>query len=636
MNKNLLLSVLLSLAIAFGLFAQKTEFKTEPEEAFGVETIRVENGKHLNDYLDIGKLKTQQTDIDPGIDPEGDFMFRSAFSADGTKVFVCNGGTNNVTVFDFENMTVITNIEVGGYPCDIAVTNEYAVVSCIFGDVIDVIDLSNYSIAASFSTPSGAQPAVVEISPDGNFAYIACDINDQLEVIDLANLTQLNPITGFPISLQTFSWVSTGGRSSFKFSRFVVSPDGNYLIVSNGDDKVLYIDSQTGNTDFEVNIPDCPVVGLSGDGSKTIAPSFSYSTGILQVFQIDNIAHEITGTVEVTGYSLSTNEVGANADGTKAYIGISNNSSAIVNFETNDFTVFTQTYTAFWIGTSANHNYAVSGQYRFSIIDFENETIADYYWGNSQDFGCVSPVGFKVAGYDPLRYEGLYFYDCTNPEDIELKGKELTGFPPEGDTPYRIAISPDGTRAVTSNSLSENMSIIDLTTYSVDTIIDLGEKCDAVGITHDSQWAIMGGYDLNTIKLINLSTNEFVTSVTTGQRPLMVAIAPEDDYAYIGNLKQNSVSFVELNGASSTEIADIPTGVIGLTWAANGVRSSVEVDPTGQYVLVAASFADKVQVIDIQAQQVVADIPVGTFPLKIAFNSSGEYAAVTNYFSNDF
>ena len=634
MNKNLLLSAFLSLAITFALFAQKTTFETE--DAFGIQTRRVEKGQHLSDFIDIEKLKTQQMDINPGIDPEGDFMMRSTFSTDGTKIFVCNGGTDNISVFDFESMQVIAIIDVGDYPSDIAVTDDYAVVSCIFGDEIDVINLSDYSIAATFSTPVGAQPAVVEISPDGNFAYVACDINDQLEVIDLENLTQFSPVTGFPISLQTFSWVSTGGRSSFKFSRFVVSPDGNHVIVSNAVDKVIYIDPLTGTTDYEVNIPDCPVVGLSGDGAKTIAPSFSYSTNILQVFQIDNATHGITGTVEVSGYSLSTNEVGVNADGTKAYIGISNNSSAIVKFETNDFTVFTQTYTAFWIGTSANHNYAVSGQYRFSIIDFENESIADYNWGNSQDFGCVSPVGFKVAAYDPLRYEGLYFYDCTNPEDIEMKGKELTGYPPEGDTPYRIAISPDGTRAVTSNSLSENMSIIDLTTYSVDTIIDLGEKCDAIGITHDSQWAIMGGYDLNTIKLINLESDEFVTSVTTGQRPLMVAIAPEDDYAYIGNLKQNSVSIVELDGANSSEIADIPTGVIGLSWVANGVRSSVEVDPTGQYVLVAASFADKVQVIDVQAQQIVADIPVGTFPLKIAFNQSGEYAAVTNYNSSSF
>jgi YVTN family beta-propeller protein len=62
----------------------------------------------------------------------------------------------------------------------------------------------------------------------------------------------------------------------------------------------------------------------------------------------------------------------------------------------------------------------------------------------------------------------------------------------------------------------------------------------------------------------------------------------------------------------------------------------VELDPTGQYLLVAAGFDDKVQVIDVAQQQIVADLPVGTFPLQIAFNSTGETAVVTNLFSDSF
>ena len=31
-------------------------------------------------------------------------MLRSTFTKDGTKVLVCNGGTDNVTVFDWETM----------------------------------------------------------------------------------------------------------------------------------------------------------------------------------------------------------------------------------------------------------------------------------------------------------------------------------------------------------------------------------------------------------------------------------------------------------------------------------------------------------------------------------------------------
>lgn len=630
-KKALFFTILLS-NMAHPLFAQNSS-EADPVAKPEIHTIRTDQGQTLSDFIPWLAVENQQTDMEPGIPPEGDFMLRSSFTNDGQKILVANGGTDNVTVFDFETMTPEAVFDVGNYPCDVAVTDDYAIVPCIFGNEVFVIDLDDYSVAASF--PTGEQPAVAVVSPDGEFAYIACDINNVCEVIDLVNLNHTMSIQDFPIELLTFSWISTGGRSTFKFSRFEVSPDGNHLIAGNSEDGVLFINTTTGAVDHTVaGIDNCSVVGLSGDGMKTVA--LSYENNTLNVYQIDNGSHQITGTVPVTGYNLMTLEVGVNQDGEKAYIGISNNSSAIVRFATSDFKVFTQTYTAFWIGTSPDHNYAVNGQYRFCIVDFVSEEILGQNWGNTQTFGCVSPVELNVAGYDPLRYEGLLFYDCTDPDNIILKGKELSGWPPEGDTPYRIAISPDGARAVTSNSLSENTSIINLDTYSVDTIIHLEEKSDAVAISHDSQWALLGGYDLNTIKLIDLTTNEFVTSVVTGQRPLMVAFGPDDDYAYIGNLKGNSVSFVELNGASSTEIVEIPTGVIGLSWVAFGVRSSVEVDPTGQYVLVAASFEDKVQVIDIQDEQIVADLPVGAFPLKLAFNATGEYAAVTNYNSNSF
>ncbi len=91
-------------------------------------------------------------------------------------------------------------------------------------------------------------------------------------------------------------------------------------------------------------------------------------------------------------------DVAVNYDGTKAFIGIGNNSSAIVRFETSDFVTFSQTYTPFWMTTSSDHQYAVSGQYRFSIMDFETESMVDQLQGYTQDFGCISPVENKVIG----------------------------------------------------------------------------------------------------------------------------------------------------------------------------------------------------------------------------------------------
>ena len=113
-------------------------------------------------------------------------------------------------------------------------------------------------------------------------------------------------------------------------------------------------------------------------------------------------------------------------------------------------------------------------------------------------------------------------------------------------------------------------------------------------------------------------------------------ISPDQQFAYVANISSNNISVIELDGENSSKVTDIPCGTIGVSWAAQGVRSDVQVSPTGQYVLVAASFDDNVKVIDTGTNTVVASLPVGDFPIQIAFNSTGDYAVVSNLFENTY
>jgi YVTN family beta-propeller protein len=93
---------------------------------------------------------------------------------------------------------------------------------------------------------------------------------------------------------------------------------------------------------------------------------------------------------------------------------------------------------------------------------------------------------------------------------------------------------------------------------------------------------------------------------------------------------------IELDGANSQVVATISCGVIGVYIPFFGIRSGVEVDPTGQFLLVAASFDDQVKVIDTETNQIVKALDVGDFPLSIAFNAEGSIACVTNLFDDSF
>ncbi len=571
--------------------------------------------------------------IDPGVIPEGDYLLDITFTSDGSKVLVCNYHSQSVTVIDWSSMSVDTTFAVDGYPVGIACSDEYAVVACFVSvsDRINVYSLSDYSLAASF--PSGQQPCAIRISDDGNYAYVTCDIDDVCEVINLATLTHTLTISDFPVWLDSYGWASESNRFYVKFSGFEPVCGGDYLAVGDGEKGLLFFNTATGDIDHTCYISGCASVALSGDEAYLVALSYYYPVSLnridLSTFTVDSI-------VTVTGYGSGiTNEIAVNQDGTKAYISTSGNTSTLVRFLTNDFVTFTDTYSAFWIGVSADHSLAISGQNRYSIIDFATETMVAQHEGNSQYTGCVSPAANNTASFDPTLHEGVYLYSFSGSSASYL-GDVLSGSPVEGDGTRRVAIAPDGSVCVVSNTMSDNVSIIDLVTLEVDAILEIGDRVQDVAITSDSRWAVVCGFNSNSVKIIDLDNNTIVADVPTGTRSSVVSITPDDGYAYVGNVSDNTVSVVQLDGASSTEIAEIPCGVIGVAWTACGVTSDVRVSPDGAYCLVAASFDDKVKVIDTATNTIVADLTVGDFPLQIAFNDNSSRAIVSNYNGNTY
>ncbi|MCD4847625.1 MAG: beta-propeller fold lactonase family protein [Candidatus Aegiribacteria sp.] len=569
------------------------------------------------------------TNLDPGVVPEGDYLMDITFSNDGQKILICNYMTENITVIDCSSMSVDTTFSVNGNPGAIACSDDYAVVAFPFSDRIDILSLADWSVAGSFST--GVQPWVIRISEDGGHAFVACDVDNVCEVIDLTGMTHELTISDFPIWLCSYGFGSESNRFSVKYSGFEPVSGGTHLTVGDGVNTLYFFNTSTGNADHTVVIPEIDNVALSGDGSYITALS---TMNPVTLYKIDIASHTIEASVAVTGHTSGmTKQIAVNQDGSKAYISTSGNTSTLVRFSTGDFKTFSSTYSAFWIGVSNDHTLAVSGQYRYSIIDFATETMVAQSQGNSQYFGCVSPVANETASYNPYGYEGAYLYSF-NGSSITYRGGVQSGSEIEGDGTRRAAIAPDGSVAVLSNTMSDNVSIVDLSSLEVIAVLEIGDRVQDAAITPDSKWAVICGFNSNSVKIVDLETNTIVADVPTGTRASVVSLTPDGNYAYVGNISSNTVSVVELDGASSQEIAEIPCGIIGVVYAACGVSSDVKVSPDGAYCLVAASFDDRVKVIDTASNTVVADLVVGDFPIQIAFNADGSRAVVSNYFHN--
>ncbi|HEY3296495.1 MAG TPA: beta-propeller fold lactonase family protein [bacterium] len=578
-----------------------------------------------------GSLDETWAHMDPGVAPEGDYIGGSAFTPDGSRMLLCNRMTDNITIFDWQSMQPLANVSVGRYPAAVAATNNIAVVACAFGNKVYFIDLNDYSVLDSLD--AAEQPWVVHISPDSHYVYVACDIPNVCEVYDLTTRQHVRSIQNFPISLTTFSFNSASGRSDAVFTDFVITPDGAHLIASRCDSVLLFINSATGEVDDSIlGIRHCAVLGLSGDSTKLIAVS-PITPPV--AYQIDMATRTILDSVSFSGTTmLMTYQVGVNQDGSKCYLGISDNQSAIVRFATHDFVTLNACYTAFWIGTTPDHRYAISGQFNFCMVDFETESVVSHLTGHGQYHGVVAPSGNRVVAYDPFNYEGPYFYDVTTPSNAQYLGKTPSGLFPEGDAPRFAAIAPDGSKAVCSNFLSNNLSIMNLSTQQTEAVVDAGDTPWEVAITPDSRYAVLCGFNTNSVQIVDLASDSVVADVPAGGRPAVVSISPNGDFAYVGNVLGNTVSVIALDGASSAEVTQIPCGEIGAVWASYGVSSDVEVSPSGRWVLVAASFDDFVHVIDTETNSEVALLAVGDFPLNIAFCGDDSLAVVTNYFGN--
>jgi len=585
-----------------------------------------EDGVTADFLLQLPVTDEVTDEIETGILPEGDYLYDLAWSADGQTVLVANYMTANLSLISPATGSVIMDIPTNGLrPGAVAACENYAVAAFPFDDLVAITDETGTLLG---TVTTGEQPWRIEFSPDGETAYVGCDVNDQCTVIDLSNQAVTMTIENFPFWMQSYGWGSESPRNFVFFSGFTVTEDGQYIAVPNGEDSVLFFNTTTGAVDHTVAVADAASVALSGDGSLLIAMSTSSD---VTLHQIDLTTFSVAESVSIPGSSVGmTREIAVNQDGSKAFISTSGNTSTLVNFTTQAFTQFSSTYSAFWTASNFDHTLAISGQYRFSVIDFASETMVAQHQGNAQNFGATSPVANLSASVDPTRNEGVYFYTFTN-SSVNYQGDVISGSAVEGDAPRRVAVSPDGNWAVVSNTLSDNASLIDLNAMATVTVLDIGDRVQNVKFTPDSRYAVICGFNSNSVKIIDTQTATVVANVPTGTRAGVVDISPDGSMACVGNISSNTVSFVELDGAASSEVAEKPCGTIGVSWAAFGVSSDVVISPDGSVCLVCASFNDNVRLFSMTDYSLLATIPVGDFPLKAAFNDDGSRAMITCY-----
>jgi YVTN family beta-propeller protein len=577
--------------------------------------------------------------------PEGDLPRELAITPDGTTALVVNMGTRfdlpgTVTFINIATRTVVATVEVGVLPVQVAISpdGQRAAVANVFGNSVSILDVPGRALLATIPV-TGTQPFRCAIGADNRYVVTGVTndaINSAFSIIDL---TTLSEIASHPSASQ--GSIGFYGTPEFAISgplhsQFALTPDGTKIVLPVGastTSSVRIYDRASG-----AQLANIPIayglarsIDISRDGSTAVI-GHEASASAVSVIDLNTLALTVSHPVATT---LQGQVIRITPDRSHAIAGISNN-AIFVDLATGvtDATIST--------GIVGDIEFTASGQFAFisnfnsSVIDVASRTLVRTLTLAACTEAAASPVGNTILALNSRFREDVHYYHVTGASSTVL-GRSLSGAPPEGDCSKYLAATPDGNTLVVGNPISKNVSIVDVATRSVRAWVDTGDRVLDVAVTPDGRYAVVCNGDEDTVSIVDLQTNARVANLSVVSRPARVKISPDGTRAYVLTVAgADSIHFINLNGAASSVIG---TAIAGQTGSANGYAytdvSGIELSPDGSLLAVCRSFDDLVRLINTSTRAIVADVPTGDFPMRIAFSASGTKAWVTNAFSDD-
>ncbi|MEC1742791.1 YncE family protein [Schinkia azotoformans] len=200
----------------------------------------------------------------------------------------------------------------------------------------------------------------------------------------------------------------------------------------------------------------------------------------------------------------------------------------------------------------------------------------------------------------------------TNNEDnnvsvIDINTFTVTNTVETGKGPHGFRISADDKFAYIANMGEDTVSVINLESFTEEKKIQVGPTPVTTGVTSDGKTLVTTLNSENNLAIVDLSTDQ-VTKVEVGVGPAQVYIQADNKFAFVANqgtAESPSTSITKVDLDSKTAVATIETGK-----GAHGVV----VSPDNKYVYVTNMFENTVSVIDNEQNKVIQTIDVGEIP----------------------
>ena len=207
---------------------------------------------------------------------------------------------------------------------------------------------------------------------------------------------------------------------------------------------------------------------------------------------------------------------------------------------------------------------------------------------------------------------------------IDLATLQVVSRVPVESRPLSVDINSSTHIAVVSNSGSDSLSLIDLTTRTVvGTVTDvpvlpgavLSGAVQAVAVNSATNVAVVASPAQNSIILVDLAEARVVDTLTVGASPVAVAVNPVTNVAVVCNANGNSISIVKLG---TGQIDEVPIG------SPQGVAIHIRTNTA----VISSNTTNQAILLDLNTNQVIGQATSLTGPTAAATNQGGRQTAV--------
>ncbi|MEQ8765690.1 MAG: YncE family protein [Planctomycetota bacterium] len=556
-----------------------------------------------------------------GFGVEGDTPSAVAFLPDGSQFLVAHRDSQNLIVYDASTQAFVREIQLSGGPVAVAITSDgqTAVTANLFEDTASIVDLTTGTETDVVTV--GDQPGVVRITPSGSTAVVGNLVDQTLSVIDIGTATVTRVIAGAGFVNSTTIAFEPGAITT-RSSQLEIIDETTAIAPDYWNDQVDFFNLATGAVNT-IAINDQPRgLAITPDRSTAVI-AHTFSARRLTVI---DTATQTVSKVIATGIDL-WGPVCLSPSGGQAVCAVQN-ACVVIDLVTNAVSSTLNTASVNDLITTADGQYALAVGFSGSLISFATQTVVKQLNNVvSVSNGAVSPIEPRAVMTADSFGEDMLVVN-TNGALGFLENQTMSGPIPEADKNRMVAVSADGTRAVTTNVLSDSATIFDLTTGQVLFVSEVGNRPADVEITPDGSKAVVANLDSTFASIIDMATGA-VTNVNISTRGSEVEISPDGQYAYVAVVVSDGVWRIDLttNTVAGPRLNAGQMGSIGFNFSQ---ASGLSLSPDGSTLVACNSFDDTLTIIDTASWSVAQTVAVGDFPVRAAFNATSDRMYVSN------